>query len=74
MNRIKRIREEKGITQKALADSLGIDFKVMSAYETGYRKLELASFERVCKIADALGCKVSDLFEDEEIKRSLDRS
>ena len=59
--RIKKIREDKGLTQVQLAKSLGIGSSTFSRYESG----EVGpSPEMLSKIAYALGVDVNMLFDD----------
>ncbi|RYG58238.1 MAG: XRE family transcriptional regulator [Alphaproteobacteria bacterium] len=55
---VRAIRESAGLSQEALADAAGIDRSHMSRIERGRRNV---SFLNVCRIADALGCKPSDI-------------
>lgn len=56
---IKTIRLEKGIPQKAIADSLSVDDSVVSNIENGKRELKVSELEI---IANCLGVDVIDLF------------
>ena len=58
-NNIKRIRTQKGMTQKQLGDLLGISVQTVSAYESGRRRPKMESIER---FAGALGVQFSALF------------
>ena len=60
---IKRIRTQKGMTQKQLGDLLGISVQTVSAYESGRRRPKMETIER---FADALGVVVSSLYSDPE--------
>lgn len=62
MNHIKLIREAVGMTQKALADAANISAPFLFDLENGNRNAKPETWER---IAAALGCSVSDLFEKE---------
>ena len=62
MNHIKLIREAVGMTQKALADAANISAPFLFDLENGNRNAKPETLER---IAAALGCSVSDLFEKE---------
>ena len=59
---IKRIREERGMTQKQLADKVGISGAFMSLIEKGTNK---PSDENLKKIANALDVPVVDLIAEE---------
>lgn len=46
-NKIKRLREEQGISQQKLADVVGVSKSSISKYEKGERTPELATFEAI---------------------------
>lgn len=62
--KVKEKRKKLGLTQKALADQIGVTSRVISSYETD------SSFPRTRdaykKIADALGVNVNYLLSDDE--------
>lgn len=58
MKKLRKIRKMHFITQKQLADMLGISQAMVSHYETGRC---VPDIETAAKIAKALGCKVDDL-------------
>lgn len=58
MNRIRDIRQARGMTQKELADRLGVNQSMISDYESG--KVDL-SLTKAVKIADILECDLNDL-------------
>ena len=64
---IKRIREERGMTQKQLADKVGISGAFMSLIEKGTNK---PSDENLKKIANALDVPVQILKKPKQIKPS----
>lgn len=64
---IKRIREERGMTQKQLADKVGISGAFMSLIEKGTNK---PSDENLKKIANALDVPVEILKKPKQIKPS----
>ena len=55
---IKSVREAKGITQKQLADLVGVQQGAVAQWETGKTA---PRFERILAIANALECKIDDL-------------
>ena len=69
MNAIMRMRQEKGITQAALAEAAGVSQPFIYDLERGHRGAKMATLE---KIADVLGCSVSELYDDERFKREDD--
>ena len=63
-NKIKSLREEKGLTQKELADMLGTSLKTISNYEVkGTRPRTMKNFEKLAEIFDV---NVNYLLTDEE--------
>lgn len=63
MSTIKRLREEKGITQKQLADLVGVERSTVAKWETG---TAFPGGAKLPKLARALGCTVADLFKEIE--------
>ena len=62
---VKRIRKEKGLTQKDVAEGCGMLVPTYSRLERGGSNPSLAS---IIRIADALGVAVVELFQSSEIK------
>ena len=65
MNKLKKIRKMRGISQKNLAKYCNISIKSVQAYEQGTRKLEKANKNTIIKICEVLNCKISDIIESE---------
>lgn len=61
--RLKTIREAQGLSQKELADKVGLTDKAISAYE---REKRMPNLRVVKKIAKVLDCKVDDLLKDDD--------
>src|SRR5580658_7526362 len=59
--RIRQRRKALGISQTALADSIGLTFQQIQKYERGFNRV---SFSRLVDIAHALSCRVIDLIGD----------
>lgn len=63
-NKIRSLREEKGLTQKELADLLGTSLKTISNYEVkGTRPRTMKNFEKLAEIFDV---NINYLLTDEE--------
>jgi transcriptional regulator with XRE-family HTH domain len=60
---IKRIRKQRGLTQKELGEKIGLSDAQVSNIEKGKRS---TSIDRQVKIAEALKCNVSDFYEDDQ--------
>jgi|688.fasta_scaffold406398_1 transcriptional regulator with XRE-family HTH domain len=61
LSKISELRQRKGLTQKALADELGMTVAGFQNWEKG--KNNKKSIERFAKLCKALGCKPEDLVE-----------
>lgn len=55
---LKRLREERGITQEALAFKSGVSISSLGRIEMGHSS---AAWTTVCQLADALGVSMGDL-------------
>lgn len=58
---IKRIREQRGISQREFAEALGVTQGAVSHWELGRRKPDI---DDLIAIARFLNCKVDDLLTD----------
>ena len=46
---LRSVREEAGLTQKEVADALGMHQSYVSKFETGERRLDVIELRRVCE-------------------------
>ena len=58
-NKVRELREERGLTQKQLAETLGMHVKTVGHIENGRRELGIS---KVWPIARALGVTPAELF------------
>lgn len=63
MNNLKRIREEKNITQAKLSEVSGVNLQMIQKYEQGVKDINKAQGITLHNIAQALNCKIEDLLE-----------
>ena len=59
--RLRKLREQKGLSQESLALIAGLDRTYVSGCERGRRNIVL---ENICKLADALGISPELFFKD----------
>ena len=64
--RLKSIRKSRGVSQKELADALGVSASTVSMYECGSREPSVPLIERICT---ALDVSPSELFGFEGVTR-----
>lgn len=57
--KIKKLREAAGMSQKDLAAQIGVDTSSISLWEHGKTN---PSYANICKLAQALNCNPGDLF------------
>jgi len=62
---IKQLRIDRNMHQQVLADNIGINRTYLSAIENGKM---LPTVDILLKIAEALGCKYTALYEDEDLE------
>lgn len=60
-NRIRTLRQARGLSQEAFADLCGLDRTYISGIERGVRNISLRNIEVLAK---ALNISLSDLFKD----------
>nr|WP_302176948.1 helix-turn-helix transcriptional regulator [Megamonas funiformis] len=61
MFNIKELRKKRGITQKQLANKLGIERSRVSQWEIGYCSPKASDLP---KLAKALNCRINDFFKN----------
>lgn len=62
---LKRIRDDRGLSQTKLAEESGVNVRMIQHYEQGVKDLNRAQAITVHRLAQALDCKVEDLLETE---------
>lgn len=59
MNTLRQMREKRGVTQKAVAQYLGVSRQTYNRYENMQENMTIAQAKAVCEF---LHCKISDIF------------
>lgn len=68
--KVKRLREEKGMTQQTMADHLYVTRQAVSRWECGARYPDLLTTK---KIAEVLETSIDELVSGEEVKREIEK-
>lgn len=74
MAKLQELRVKAGLSQSQLAEKAGIKTQVLQKYELkseNGRDFDGAKLKTILKACVALGCSLSDIVEDEEIKELL---
>ncbi|MBW4617194.1 MAG: helix-turn-helix transcriptional regulator [Desmonostoc vinosum HA7617-LM4] len=65
VSRIAQLREEKGLTQRQIAETLGVDVSTVRNWEKSREGVKM--FVRVARLCELFDCQPVDLFEEERI-------
>ena len=65
MSKLAHIRQENGLSQSQLADKSGVNRSLIQFYEQGVRDINKAQGQTLKKIAQALGCAMEDLIDQD---------
>ncbi len=66
---IAKLRKEKGLTQEALGDLLGVSNKTVSRWETG---IYMPDIETLSLLSKYFGCSIEELLSGEKTETSFD--
>lgn len=66
-SKLKKVRVSKGFSQQDLSDASGVKKRVIQTYEQGERNINNAWLSNLCSICVVLGCKITDILEDEAL-------
>ena len=64
MSNLKRIREDKKITQKELSERSGVNIQMIAKYEQGVKDINKAQGNTLRALANALECDIENLLEE----------
>lgn len=62
---LRGMRELRGVTQKAVAEHLGVTRQTYASYESKQEKMSVEQAKAVCEF---LHCDLADIFLPEEVK------
>lgn len=65
MSKVAALRESKGLTQRQIAESIGVDVSTVRNWEKSRDGVKM--FVRIARLCQLLECKPEDLFGEEEI-------
>ena len=59
-------REQRGISQRELAEKSGVNLRTLQQYESRAKDIDKAAVQRILAMANVLGCQIEDLMEFKE--------
>lgn len=71
MNNLKKIREQKKLSQKDLAILSGVNLRMIQNYEQGVKDLEKANVTTIYKLTKALDCSIYTLLGWKELEEQI---
>lgn len=66
MTKLQDIRKGKGLSQGALADTIGMSLRTVTSLEQGVRNINKAELSTLLKLCLALDCRLEDILDDPE--------
>ena len=67
MSNLKRIRNEKNLSQGKLSEISGVNARMIQYYEQGVKDINKAQGLTLQALAIALDCKIEDLLEEAQL-------
>ena len=68
---LKKLRQDKGLTQQRLSAISGVSYSKIAGYESGDRQLIEAPVGTVHRLAEALGCTIDYLMGWQELEEEI---
>ena len=67
MSNLKRIRNERNLSQGKLSELSGVNYQMIQKYEQGVKDINKAQGLTLQALATALDCKIEDLLEEAQL-------
>ena len=61
MSNLKKMREQKLMTQAELSEKSGVNIRMIQYYEQGSKDIKKGNVMTVLSLADAIGCDIRDI-------------
>lgn len=65
--RLQSLRVLRGLSQSALASKSGVSIRAIQIYEQNARDIDRAKLSTLCKLCNALDCKIPDILESKAL-------
>ena len=67
MSKLQELRKVRGLSQNDLSIITGVSKRSLQEYEQTRAKIDGAGLDKLVPLALALGCKISDILEDDKL-------
>ncbi|MBR6503070.1 MAG: helix-turn-helix transcriptional regulator [Clostridia bacterium] len=71
MSNLKNARIRAGLSQSALAQQSGVNFRMLQNYEQGVKNIDGAKIETLAALARALDCGISEILENPDAVKNV---
>ena len=71
MSYLQEYRKRRELSQSGLAEKSGVSIRNIQFYEQEKMNIDGARIATLLALATALGCRISDIIQDDELKKSL---
>lgn len=72
MNKLQEIRKSRNLSQAKLAEEATVNYRTLSAYESGKKDINGAKLKTLLKLCIVLKCDLADILEDPELLQLLE--
>jgi transcriptional regulator with XRE-family HTH domain len=72
--RLKELREQRGHTQRSLADAAGFSYPYIAEMETGRKVPSLTTILRLAIALDCKMCDLVDVFDRRDVRKTFTKS
>jgi transcriptional regulator with XRE-family HTH domain len=65
--KLRILRVRRGLSQSELSAASGVPTKTIQRFEQEPNRIDGTKLHTLCGLSEALGCKITDIIEDEEL-------
>lgn len=65
--KLRVVRVQKGLSQSELSAASGVPVKTIQRFEQEPHKIDGTKLNTLCGLSEVLGCKITDIIEDQEL-------
>ena len=70
---LQEIRKRRGLSQSQLAERSGVNLRMIQHYEQGYKSIDGAALKTLCKLSQALDCRLWEILNDPQLAEAVQR-